>query len=87
MGIDDLVDHFLAFTDHEGIYKGVHRLWIEGSMPASNHQGVFGGALGGEEGDASQVEQVKGVGVEGFVRQREAENVKFGQGMPGFQRI
>ena len=56
-------------------------------MPAGDDDGVGLVTILRADGDASQVEHVEGVGIEGLVGERKADQVEFGQGSFRFERI
>ena len=85
--IDDLADHFLPFPHHECVNESVHRFGVETGVSARDDKRVRFAAIRRTQRDARQVKQVEGIGVEGFVGQRETDDVKSRQRMFGLQRV
>src|SRR5689334_243927 len=79
-GVDDVLNDLFTLADHECIDEWMHRLRIGGGMPAGNDDGMTFIAVCRTEGNAGQVEDIEGVGVEGLVREGKADQVETGQG-------
>lgn len=76
MGVDDIQDHLLAFTDDKGVDEIGHGLGVEGGLAAGDDQGMGLMAIACLEGELGEVQNVEDVGVERFVGQGKAEDVE-----------
>ncbi len=74
--IDNVVNDFLAFADHERINEGMHRFRIGCGMSARDDDGMRFVAVCRTNGDAGKVEDIERVSIKGFVGQGKAYQVE-----------
>ena len=84
--VDQFVHHVLAVADHKGVDEGCQGLGVKGAGAARHHDGVLFGPVLPTDGHPAQVQHLQDVGIAHFVLQGEADNVKFVQRRPAFQR-
>ncbi len=87
VGVDHVEDGLFALADDHSVEEGAHRFRVIAARAAGDDQRVGDAAVGGAQGDASQVEHGEHVGVELLVRQAEADDVEGGQRMARLQAV
>src|SRR5579875_176884 len=77
----ELLKNLFRLSDNKEVYKGGHRLWVKGAVPAGDDDGV-GFSIGLEpisvartHGNAAEVQHVEHVGVREFIGEGKPDEV------------
>ena len=85
-GLVDLADHLLAVAQHHEVEEVGERLGVVGGVATGADQRVRGGAVGGADGHAGEVDAVEDVRVDELGREVEGDEVELVGGPVGVDR-
>ncbi len=80
IGVHNIQSDFLSFANGKSVHKRRHRFWIVNCLAAGDDQRVFLIAISAVDGQSSKIQDIKEIGVEGLVRQADADDVEIAQG-------